>query len=508
MLLLVQVTNRFLRRCLLNERTWKRCSAEISFRLRSARPSPRGGMACGGASAFEVLGVSVSASPQEVQTAFRRACLTSHPDKGGSEAQMQAVLRARDVLLCPALRRAELEATRPAHAGMWVVLHGLVQAAHLNGEVAVAGDFDGLRMNVVLGESVKAVRPRNVRLSAGGGGSCNFSAAGCGFSCASAAASAGGVWASAAAGGGSSWASARTGGGGGAWAAASAESGAHGAGLFASSHARAAAGQEVPAWNGTIPCPGFGGIECPQWAWVAPRRGRCRTCNGNAAQRTHIPAARPTSDAPPPPAAAAVPATPPSPAAPSLSAATPPPVVPEPHSEELAAAEELARLLQISGEACFGGASVQADHRPLGLAVLCRLAFIADTERTPRQLRKRASHCGGVPPTSKLPPFHDTPLVSDPGNCVYAAVVDRLLREAPAEWRSFVGLAIFEKMQAFNEEHKADLVEAALAAGEAMEAMLSGRARTWGGLVGGAHAKTDMVTAWLVRAVHFQVCEF
>lgn len=48
---------------------------------------------------LEVLGLSVGASPDDVKTAYRKAALKHHPDKGGNARDFQNVKRARDVLI-------------------------------------------------------------------------------------------------------------------------------------------------------------------------------------------------------------------------------------------------------------------------------------------------------------------------------------------------------------------------------------------------------------------------
>ncbi len=50
-------------------------------------------------SAARVLGLSWPCDAPAVQTAFRRAALRAHPDVGGNDAAMRAVIAARAVLL-------------------------------------------------------------------------------------------------------------------------------------------------------------------------------------------------------------------------------------------------------------------------------------------------------------------------------------------------------------------------------------------------------------------------
>ena len=51
------------------------------------------------ADAAAVLGVSVYATEEEIQTAYRMHARAAHPDTGGSAAAFQAVTHARDVML-------------------------------------------------------------------------------------------------------------------------------------------------------------------------------------------------------------------------------------------------------------------------------------------------------------------------------------------------------------------------------------------------------------------------
>ena len=62
-----------------------------------------------------------------------------------------------------------------------------------------------------------------------------------------------------------------------------------------------------------------------------------------------------------------------------------------------------------------------------------------------------------------------------------------------------------QHITSFNDKHLADLIEASLAAADMASALERGAVPSWATLVGGAHGSGDEVTAWLVRAVYWQV---
>ena len=136
--------------------------------------------------------------------------------------------------------------------------------------------------------------------------------------------------------------------------------------------------------------------------------------------------------------------------------------------------------------------------------VLCRLGLIGDTAIVSKQIRKRASHCGGVPPNESLAAFPETPWLADPGNEVYGRIVRRLFMSQVAQDASEEEGARIYHISNFNDEHLGDLVEAALAAANVAACIEKGSPHEWRTLCGGAHADGDTVTRFLVRAVHWE----
>lgn len=62
---------------------------------------------------YEVLGISQTADPGEVERAYRAKARRHHPDSGGSEETMKSLNEARDVLSDPESRKAYDEGRAP-----------------------------------------------------------------------------------------------------------------------------------------------------------------------------------------------------------------------------------------------------------------------------------------------------------------------------------------------------------------------------------------------------------
>ncbi len=194
--------------------------------------------------AYAVLGLMVGASPEDVKRAFRQKAIRTHPDKGGSHKTMILLGWAREILEDPARAALHFLALRPVPDGSRVVLRGLVRRPELNGSSGLAWTFDGQRVRVLLDTGTEvSVKPSCVILAPPPT---------------------------------SAWAS---------WAPSGASAGASGPGAWARadwSEAGASAGGAV---DPRVRCPGpsEGRAECPHWAWILPKRGRCRSCAAAAA---------------------------------------------------------------------------------------------------------------------------------------------------------------------------------------------------------------------------------
>ena len=65
---------------------------------------------------YEILGLQLSASEQEIKAAYRRLAFRAHPDVGGSAALFRLVEEAHSVLSDP-VRRRQYDAMRQQKAG-------------------------------------------------------------------------------------------------------------------------------------------------------------------------------------------------------------------------------------------------------------------------------------------------------------------------------------------------------------------------------------------------------
>ena len=182
------------------------------------------------------------------------------------------------------------------------------------------------------------------------------------------------------------------------------------------------------------------------------------------------------------------------------------------HSDNLEAARQVARLLARHNEKgfqhiTFVGEPVTetAQHGKdnVQYRALLRLALIGDQELLSKADFKGASHCGGIKPNPpSLKPFPDTPYLCDAGNAAYETLVNTLLKHCSsylANERIPARRCRVEYISQLNQEHKADLVEAALAAADFAFKVQVGEEFTWPTLQGGAHAEGDLPT-YLVRA--------
>ena len=166
----------------------------------------------------------------------------------------------------------------------------------------------------------------------------------------------------------------------------------------------------------------------------------------------------------------------------------------------------MAQFLADYGERGFGaltkGGMKRKERPSIHEEVLHRLAAIGDHTLVPKTCRKNASHCGGVPPDDKLlKAFKDTPFVADPGNKIYSSILRKLLATVNKEKCTSTQLSQMYNIVRWNDEHLADLIEAALAAADAAAAFEAKTVRSWAELQGGAHGQGDEVTQWLVKAV-------
>ena len=172
----------------------------------------------------------------------------------------------------------------------------------------------------------------------------------------------------------------------------------------------------------------------------------------------------------------------------------------------------MAQLLADYGERGFGALTKgdmkrkERQQPSIHEEVLHRLAAISDHTLVSKTCRKRASHCGGVPPDDKLlKAFKDTPFVADAGNKIYSSIVRKLLATMKKERCASTQPPQMYNIGTWNDKHLADLIEAALVAADAAAAFEAKTARSWAALQGGAHGQGDEVTQWLVKAVVWEM---
>ena len=102
--------------------------------------------------------------------------------------------------------------------------------------------------------------------------------------------------------------------------------------------------------------------------------------------------------------------------------------------------------------------------------VLDRIALMANYEQLPTDLRKLASHVGGIPPGKDglgPPPYckTDWPNWADPGNAVYKAMVDELMASARQSGKSLQHRLVatgYNNLAGMKASTTGDCVEAAL----------------------------------------------
>ena len=169
----------------------------------------------------------------------------------------------------------------------------------------------------------------------------------------------------------------------------------------------------------------------------------------------------------------------------------------------LAAAQYVAEKLAQEGEQGFehllGG-----ERRPPGTVcpssikwdTLVRLALCADCSFIDADIRKQASHCGGVPPEPArgLKACKGTEFVADPGNKVYFHVVRKLLDKCEA-LRATAPQSLVDQIDhlaGMAQGLRGDCIEAALAAAEYAHRVEHGKPITWKWLIGGAYATGDL----------------
>ena len=243
-----------------------------------------------------------------------------------------------------------------------------------------------------------------------------------------------------------------------------------------SKNSTGAAQDSASAGTALVFCQGSGEEKggCPNWAQVTASRGKCKSCR--------------STEKPPRPT---------------------PPTSTQQHQTPSQAKRNTTYLEAACRVELLLAHRPPPAHCPEGTfgALLWRLCVTADTDMVPGELRKFASHCGGVPPSAKLQAFTDTPMLADPGNHCYAAVVARLLRHvAKHEPEAYVSLPHWgaQMLHKMGEEKVGDVCEAVLAAANAAADREQGRSHRWETLRGGAAPAADASVPLLVRLISWQ----
>jgi molecular chaperone DnaJ len=113
----------------------------ILLRLWSGASKTHGGVVMPKRDYYEILGVSKSASPDEIKKAFRRAAIEHHPDKGGDAEKFKEINEAYEILKDTDKRQRY---DQFGHAG--------VGGNGANGGFEGFGGFSGQQFEVDLGD--------------------------------------------------------------------------------------------------------------------------------------------------------------------------------------------------------------------------------------------------------------------------------------------------------------------------------------------------------------------
>ena len=79
---------------------------------------------------YNVLGVDKSASETELKSAYKKASMQHHPDRGGSEAKFKEINEAYSALKDPQKRQLydQFGTTNPQHQGINLIGGGVPQS--------------------------------------------------------------------------------------------------------------------------------------------------------------------------------------------------------------------------------------------------------------------------------------------------------------------------------------------------------------------------------------------